>query len=66
MSVTGALRGISAPENRWDPSAVAGLAVLDALVHRSNLLGADRALANIGGGNTSAKVTEPDPIAPGR
>ena len=28
---------------------------VDALAYRSNLLGADRALANIGGGNTSAK-----------
>ena len=31
-----------------------------ALVYRSNLLGADRALANIGGGNTSAKETTVD------
>jgi len=31
--------------------------VLDGLVYRSNLLGADRALANQGGGNTSAKET---------
>jgi rhamnulose-1-phosphate aldolase/alcohol dehydrogenase len=29
--------------------------MLDALVYRSNLLGSDRALANQGGGNTSAK-----------
>jgi rhamnulose-1-phosphate aldolase/alcohol dehydrogenase len=50
-----ALRGIPAPASRWDESAAAGLSVLDELVYRSNLLGADRALANIGGGNTSAK-----------
>jgi rhamnulose-1-phosphate aldolase/alcohol dehydrogenase len=51
------LKGIPAPEDRWDQSAAAGLGVLDALVYRSNLLGADRALANQGGGNTSAKET---------
>jgi rhamnulose-1-phosphate aldolase/alcohol dehydrogenase len=51
------LKGIPAPEDRWDQSAAAGLSVLDGLVYRSNLLGADRALANQGGGNTSAKET---------
>ena len=62
MSVTGVLRGIPAPENRWESSAVERLGVLDALVYRSNLLGADRALANIGGGNTSAKETVTDHV----
>ena len=62
MSVTGVLRGIPAPENRWVSSAVNGLGVLDALVYRSNLLGADRALANVGGGNTSAKETVTDHV----
>jgi rhamnulose-1-phosphate aldolase/alcohol dehydrogenase len=49
------LRGIAPPENRWDAAAAAGLGTLDELVVRSNLLGADRALANQGGGNTSSK-----------
>ena len=53
----GALAGIPAPQNRWDGDAAAGLGLVDGLVYRSNLLGADRALANIGGGNTSAKET---------
>jgi rhamnulose-1-phosphate aldolase/alcohol dehydrogenase len=53
------LDGIPAPEDRWD-DAVAELDALDALVYRSNLLGSDRALANQGGGNTSAKGTAPD------
>ena len=43
------------PENRWASSAAAGLSGVDEVVYRSNLLGADRALANRGGGNTSAK-----------
>ncbi|HEY7396962.1 MAG TPA: bifunctional rhamnulose-1-phosphate aldolase/short-chain dehydrogenase [Gaiellaceae bacterium] len=51
----GVLRGIAAPASRWDANAVAGLSTLEALAYRSNLLGADRSLANQGGGNTSAK-----------
>ena len=49
------LRGIPAPADLWDDAAAAGLDTLASLVLRSNLLGADRALANLGGGNTSAK-----------
>jgi rhamnulose-1-phosphate aldolase/alcohol dehydrogenase len=55
----GALHGIPAPEDRWD-GAAAGGGVLETLVYRSNLLGADRALANQGGGNTSSKGTTVD------
>jgi rhamnulose-1-phosphate aldolase/alcohol dehydrogenase len=58
--IASVLRGIPAPEDRWDASRVAGLDSLDALTYRSNLLGSDRALANIGGGNTSAKGTITD------
>jgi len=54
------LQGIPAPEDRWDAAAAAGLGVLDGLVYRSHLLGADRALANRGGGNTSAKESVVD------
>jgi rhamnulose-1-phosphate aldolase/alcohol dehydrogenase len=54
-----ALRGIAAPEDRWDESR-GGLDTLEALVYRSNLLGADRSLANQGGGNTSSKGTTVD------
>lgn len=43
----------------WDDGA-AGAAVLEQLVHRSRLLGADPAIVNWKGGNTSAKTTEPD------
>jgi len=49
------LRGIPAPVSRWDGSAAAGLSTVEALAYRSNLLGADRSLANQGGGNTSTK-----------
>jgi rhamnulose-1-phosphate aldolase/alcohol dehydrogenase len=50
------LRGIPAPEDRWDVTA-APERILDALAYRSNLLGSDRSVANQGGGNTSAKAT---------
>jgi rhamnulose-1-phosphate aldolase/alcohol dehydrogenase len=53
------LNGIPEPEDRWDES-VGDLDGLEALVYRSNLLGSDRALANQGGGNTSAKGTAVD------
>jgi rhamnulose-1-phosphate aldolase/alcohol dehydrogenase len=53
------LRGIPAPPDRWDDS-LAPVGTLDALVYRSNLLGADRALANRGGGNTSSKGISTD------
>lgn len=54
------LHGIAAPASRWDAHAASGLSMLEGLVYRSNLLGADRAIANQGGGNTSAKETLPD------
>ena len=56
----GVLQGIAAPVDRWDADVARGLGVLDSLVYRSNLLGADRAVANQGGGNTSAKDLQPD------
>jgi rhamnulose-1-phosphate aldolase/alcohol dehydrogenase len=49
-----------ATENLWDPSKAQGLSELESLAYRSNLLGADRAVANFGGGNTSTKARERD------
>jgi rhamnulose-1-phosphate aldolase/alcohol dehydrogenase len=54
------LHGIAPPVDRWDAAAASALEPLDALVYRSRLLGADRALANQGGGNTSSKGTVVD------
>jgi rhamnulose-1-phosphate aldolase/alcohol dehydrogenase len=59
--VTGVLHGIPMPENQWVHTK-RGLGVLEALVARSNLLGADRSLANQGGGNTSAKGVVADHV----
>ncbi len=49
-------------ENRWDDSHAAGLDEPGKLLYRSNLLGADKRITNYGGGNTSAKVEETDPL----
>src|SRR3712207_3749382 len=49
-----------ATENLWDASKAEDLSELETLAYRSNLLGADRAVANFGGGNTSTKAKEKD------
>ncbi|HEV2037833.1 MAG TPA: bifunctional rhamnulose-1-phosphate aldolase/short-chain dehydrogenase, partial [Candidatus Eremiobacteraceae bacterium] len=46
----------------WDDAFAGGLAPLERLVYRSNLLGSDGRITNTGGGNTSAKLTETDPL----
>jgi rhamnulose-1-phosphate aldolase/alcohol dehydrogenase len=46
---------IAAVEDRWPANGEVPPDTLDALVMASHLLGADRAVANFGGGNTSAK-----------
>ena len=48
-------------ESRWDQSA-APKDSLDLLVYASNLLGSDPRITNFGGGNTSSKVVEKDPL----
>lgn len=46
----------------WDDNYVAQLDPVARLVYRSNLLGSDGRITNTGGGNTSAKVLETDPL----
>lgn len=48
------------PKNLWNDADAAALPDLDGLVYRSNLLGRDRSVVNIYGGNTSAKLTMQD------
>jgi rhamnulose-1-phosphate aldolase/alcohol dehydrogenase len=47
---------IQVPVDRWESEAADPLNGVEELVYRSNLLGADRAIANQGGGNTSMKA----------
>ena len=49
-------------ENRWDDAHAAGLSPAELLLYRSNLLGSDKRITNFGGGNTSAKIREKDPL----
>ncbi len=46
----------------WDDAYARTLDPLQRLVYRSNLLGNDWRITNTGGGNTSAKLQETDPI----
>jgi len=46
----------------WDDSKAAKLSPAEQLVYRSNLLGSDQRITNTGGGNTSAKIEERDPL----
>ncbi|NLS00521.1 bifunctional rhamnulose-1-phosphate aldolase/short-chain dehydrogenase [Rhizobium sp. P38BS-XIX] len=50
-------------KNRWDDAYADGLDEPGKLLYRSNLLGADKRITNYGGGNTSAKVMETDPLS---
>ncbi|KAA3510683.1 bifunctional rhamnulose-1-phosphate aldolase/short-chain dehydrogenase [Agrobacterium vitis] len=49
-------------DNRWDDVYAETLDEAGKLLYRSNLLGADKRITNYGGGNTSAKVMETDPL----
>jgi rhamnulose-1-phosphate aldolase/alcohol dehydrogenase len=46
----------------WDDAKAASLDPVGRLVYRSNLLGSDQRITNTGGGNTSSKITERDPL----
>src|SRR5712691_3808324 len=46
----------------WQQEVAEQLSGLDRLVYRSNKLGEDLTLTNTGGGNTSSKLTERDPL----
>ena len=50
------------PANRWSDADAAGKSEEQLLLYRSNLLGSDLTVTNFGGGNTSAKIVECDPL----
>jgi rhamnose utilization protein RhaD (predicted bifunctional aldolase and dehydrogenase) len=49
-------------ENKWDATHADTMSEPEKLLYRSNLLGSDKRITNYGGGNTSAKVTQKDPL----
>ncbi|MEO6846163.1 MAG: bifunctional rhamnulose-1-phosphate aldolase/short-chain dehydrogenase [Chthoniobacterales bacterium] len=46
----------------WDNAVATKLDAVERLVYRSNCLGADQRIINTGGGNTSSKIMEKDPL----
>ncbi|MCV3767545.1 bifunctional rhamnulose-1-phosphate aldolase/short-chain dehydrogenase [Rhizobium sp. TRM95796] len=48
--------------NLWDQAKAEAMSESERLIYRSNLLGSDKRITNYGGGNTSAKVMEKDPL----
>lgn len=46
----------------WDDAVAADMTPIERLVYRSNLLGSDQRITNTGGGNTSSKAMETDPV----
>jgi rhamnulose-1-phosphate aldolase/alcohol dehydrogenase len=46
----------------WDDAVASKLDPVGRLIYRSNLLGSDQRITNTGGGNTSAKLIEQDPL----
>lgn len=48
--------------NLWEKTRAANMDDPDQLVYASNLLGSDPRITNFGGGNTSVKTVQPDPL----
>ena len=48
--------------DQWDEAKAASMTEPERLLYRSNLLGSDLRITNFGGGNTSAKVAQRDPL----
>jgi rhamnose utilization protein RhaD (predicted bifunctional aldolase and dehydrogenase)/NAD(P)-dependent dehydrogenase (short-subunit alcohol dehydrogenase family) len=49
-------------EDRWDERVAGNLDAAELLRYRSNILGSDLRITNFGGGNTSSKIEELDPL----
>ncbi|BCH19375.1 MULTISPECIES: bifunctional rhamnulose-1-phosphate aldolase/short-chain dehydrogenase [unclassified Mesorhizobium] len=48
--------------NLWDEAKVLEMSEPERLVYRSNVLGSDKRVTNYGGGNTSSKIWQKDPL----
>lgn len=48
--------------NLWDEAKALGMSEPERLVYRSNVLGSDKRVTNYGGGNTSSKIWQRDPL----
>jgi rhamnulose-1-phosphate aldolase/alcohol dehydrogenase len=59
MSSSHSIRHVT---RHWDEAVAVKVSGLDELVYRSNCLGRDQRITNTGGGNTSSKISEKDPM----
>jgi len=59
MAANGGLKFL---EDKWDEAVAAKLDGPELLRYRSNLLGSDLRITNFGGGNTSSKLDQVDPL----
>ncbi|RWQ49004.1 bifunctional rhamnulose-1-phosphate aldolase/short-chain dehydrogenase [Mesorhizobium sp.] len=48
--------------NLWNEAKALGMSEPERLVYRSNVLGSDKRVTNYGGGNTSSKIRQKDPL----
>jgi len=55
--------GLRYLEDRWDEQVARSLDEAELLRYRSNLLGSDLRITNFGGGNTSSKIPQTDPLS---
>jgi rhamnulose-1-phosphate aldolase/alcohol dehydrogenase len=62
-TLAGAAITFAIPGTRWDDAVAAGMSEPELLLYRSNLLGSDLTITNFGGGNTSAKISQIDPLS---
>jgi rhamnose utilization protein RhaD (predicted bifunctional aldolase and dehydrogenase) len=66
MNVQNSVRAatpFAVPTSRWNEAEAASKTPAELLLYRSNLLGSDLTVTNFGGGNTSAKLAETDPLS---
>jgi rhamnulose-1-phosphate aldolase/alcohol dehydrogenase len=61
-NIVSAKADVSLLASQWDDRLAATMSESEQLLYRSNLLGSDLRITNFGGGNTSAKIEETDPL----
>jgi rhamnose utilization protein RhaD (predicted bifunctional aldolase and dehydrogenase)/NAD(P)-dependent dehydrogenase (short-subunit alcohol dehydrogenase family) len=62
MAVTAGSATLKFLEDKWDDAVASKLDAPELLRYRSNLLGSDLRITNFGGGNTSSKLDQVDPV----
>lgn len=63
MNTVPEAQGLRFLEDRWDDAVASKLDEAELLRYRSNLLGSDLRITNFGGGNTSSKLEQVDPVS---